>query len=78
MRDSVELEWAGVPAVAIVHEAFSLAAEATVDVSGMTGYAWVEVPYPHSPPGDWSAAEVTDLARLVAPAVLRRLSPPVG
>ena len=78
MRDSVELEWAGIPAVAIVHEAFTLAAAATIEVSGMTGYDWVEVPYPHSPPGDWTKDEVRELARMVAPAVLLRLSPTGG
>ena len=74
MRDAVELEWAGIPAVAVVHEAFTLAAAATADVSGMAGYTWVEVPYPHSPPGDWSPDQVAELARLVAPAVLERLT----
>ena len=74
MRDAVELEWAGIPAVAIVHESFTLAAAATTEVSGMEGYTWVEVPYPYSPPGDWSADQVAELARLVAPAVLRQLT----
>jgi hypothetical protein len=73
VRDAVELEWAGIPAVAVVHESFTLAATATAEVSGMAGYTWVEVPYPHSPPADWSAEEVRELARLVAPAVLARL-----
>jgi hypothetical protein len=54
------------------------AARATASVSGMAGYEFVVVPYPVPPPGEWTDQEIGDMAALVAPAVLRRLSrPPV-
>jgi hypothetical protein len=73
VRDSLELEWAGIPAVAIVHEAFSLAAAATADVSGHARYRWIEVPYPTSPPGEWSDDEIAAVACALAPDVLALL-----
>jgi hypothetical protein len=74
VRDSVELEWAGIPAVAIVHEAFVAAAQATASVSGMAGYEFVVVSYPLPPPGEWTDQQIDDLAKQVAPAVARLLT----
>jgi len=74
LRDSIELEWAGIPAVAIVHEAFVAAARATAAVSGMEDYEFVVVPYPVAPPGEWTDEEIDLMAKQVAPAVARRLS----
>jgi len=73
LRDTVELELAGIPAVAVLHEAFGLAAAAAADVSGLPDCAWVEVAYPTPPPGEWSDAEVASVARTLAPAVLAEL-----
>jgi hypothetical protein len=70
----VELEWSGIPAVAVVHEAFVASARATASVSGMAGYEFVVVPYPVPPPGEWTDGQVDDMAELVAPAVVRRLT----
>jgi hypothetical protein len=70
----VELEWSGIPAVAIVHEAFVASARATASVSGMPGYEFVVVPYPVPPPGEWTDRQIDDMAELVAPAVVGRLT----
>ena len=74
MRDSVELEWAGIPSVAIVHEAMAGSAAAMAEVSGMCGYGFVTVPYPHIPLAVWSDDEIEELARDLAPQLLARLT----
>ena len=74
MRDSVELEWAGIPSVAIVHEAMAGSAAAMAEVSGMRGYSFVTVPYPHIPLAVWSDDEIEELARDLAPQLLARLT----
>lgn len=70
----MELEWAGIPAVAIVHEAFEAAAKATASVNGMAGYEFVVVSYPLPPPGEWTDQQIDDVAKQVAPAVARLLT----
>ena len=63
LRDSVELEWAGIPSVAIVHEAMAGSARAMARVSGMPDYAFVTVPYPHIPLAVWTDDEIDEVAR---------------
>ena len=70
----MELEWAGIPAVAIVHEAMAGSAAAMAEVSGMRGYGFVTVPYPHIPLAMWSDDEIEKLARDLAPQLLARLT----
>jgi hypothetical protein len=43
-------------------------------VSGMAGYEFVTVGYPHVPLAVWTAEEVEEVARLVAPAIIARLT----
>jgi hypothetical protein len=74
LRDSVELEWAGIPSVAIVHESMAGTARAMAQVSGMPGYEFVTVPYPHIPLAMWSDDEIADMARELAPQILARLT----
>jgi hypothetical protein len=74
LRDAVELEWAGIPSVAIVHETMESTARAMASVSGMAGYEFVTVGYPHVPLAVWTAEEVDEVARLVAPAIIARLT----
>ncbi len=73
MRDAVELEWAGIPSVAIVHETMAGSARAMARVSGMGEYAFVTVDYPHVPLAVWAPDEVREIARQVAPLVLGQL-----
>ena len=74
MRDAIELEWAGVPSVAIVHEAMSGSARAMASVSGMGEYGFVTVDYPHIPLAVWSPDEIEEIAKDVAPKVLAHLT----
>jgi hypothetical protein len=74
LRDAVELEWAGIPSVAIVHEAMAGSARAMARVSGMPDYPFVTVPYPHIPLAVWDDDEIDDVARALAPQLLARLT----
>jgi hypothetical protein len=74
LRDSVELEWAGIPSVAIVHESMEGTARAMARVSGMADYKFVTVPYPHIPLAVWTDNEIDDVARELAPQLLARLT----
>jgi hypothetical protein len=74
LRDSVELEWAGVPSVAIVHESMEGTARAMARVSGMPDYGFVTVGYPHIPLAVWTAEEIDDVARELAPKLIARLT----
>lgn len=76
MRDAVELEWEGIPSVAIVHEAMSGSARAMTRVSGMSEYGFVTVDYPHIPLAVWTAEEIREIAHDVAPEVLKHLTAP--
>jgi hypothetical protein len=74
VRDAMELEWEGVPAVAIVHRALASALETMAAMSGMPGYRYVVVDYPHLPIARWEPDEVRLIAKQVAPEVLDALT----
>ena len=74
MRDAVELEWAGIPSVAIIHESMAGTARAMARVSAMPDYAFVTVDYPHMPLAVWTPDEMRDIARDVVAAVIERLT----
>ena len=74
MRDAVELEWAGIPSVAIIHESMAGTARAMARVSAMPDYAFVTVDYPHMPLAVWTPDEIRDIARDVVAAVIERLT----
>ena len=73
MRDAIELEWAGIPAVPIIHEAVRGSAESMARLSGHAGYDFVVVDYPWTPTAIWSDEEIQKLAREIAPTVIARL-----
>ena len=54
----MELEWAGIPSVAIVHEPMRGSAQAMARVSGMADYGFVTVDYPLIPLAVWSDDEI--------------------
>ncbi len=70
MRDSIELEWAGKPSVAIIADALTGAAEMMKRVSGMPDYPYVVTPFPFS---NLTPDEVRERARAMVPEVLRLL-----
>jgi hypothetical protein len=74
LRDSVELEWDKVPSVAIVHASMEGTAKAMARVSGMPDYGFVTVGYPHIPLAVWTADEINDIARELAPKLIERLT----
>ena len=78
MRDAVELEWAGVPAVAIIHSSMHGTAEAMAAVSGMPDYPFITVDYPHVPLVVSTPEEIRDVAREVAPKVVAHLTKRLG
>ena len=74
MRDAIELEWAGVPSLAIIHQAVRGSAESMARLSGFPDYDFIVVDYPWTPTAVWTDEEVRDLARILAPNVLEKLS----
>jgi hypothetical protein len=78
LRDAIELEWAGVPAVAIVHQTMEGTAKAMALVSGMPDYPFITLGYPHVPLAGWSEDEVRVAAEKVVDAVRRRLTADPG
>ena len=65
----MELEWAGVPSVAIIHESQEGSARAMALVSGMPDYQFVIVRYPHPPLAIWDSKEIQEVVQEVAAGV---------
>ncbi len=74
MRDALDLEAAGIPAVCIVHEALVPAVEALCRLLGAADYPFVTVRYPLNPTAMWDEDEANDLAGLVLDGVRERLT----
>jgi hypothetical protein len=77
LRDAVELEWAGIPTVCIVHTELTGSAKAIARISGHDDYPFLTVGYPHIPTAVWTDDEVRDLAREIAPKVRELLTRPL-
>lgn len=69
MRDAIELEWAGIPSVCIVHQELRDSARAIARISGHPEYPMIAVDYPYIPTAVWSRDEISQLARDLAPPV---------
>ena len=74
MRDAIDLEAAGIPAVCIVHVALVPAVQALCKLVGAPDYPFVVVDYPYNPTGVWSADECNAMAAQVIDAVRIRLT----
>ncbi|MGE0387983.1 MAG: hypothetical protein AB7Q97_24935 [Gammaproteobacteria bacterium] len=74
MRDAMELEWAGVPAVALIHEALEVGVCTLMKLSGMPDYEFVLVRYPYAPLCDWTDEQIAEVARDVAPKIIDLLT----
>lgn len=70
----MELEWAGIPSVAVVHQTMAGTARAMARVSGMPDYDYLTVDYPHVPLAIWTADEITEVAKELAPRILELLT----
>jgi hypothetical protein len=73
VRDAIELEWAGIPAVPVIHEALVGSATAMRRMSKMADYPVVEVKYPARPTAIWSDDETKAVLDYVLPQVVERL-----
>jgi len=71
MRDAIELEWSGVPSVAIIAEPLVGSAEAMKKLSGMPDYPYVVVPYPV---GSLSPEEIRTRAKEITPRIIELLT----
>ena len=71
MRDAIELEWSGVPSVAIIAEPLVGSAEAMKKLSGMPDDPYVVVPYPV---GSLSPEEIRTLAKEITPRIIELLT----
>ena len=74
MRDAVELEWSGIPSVAVVHQAMYGSARAIARISGMPEYPFLTVDYPHVPLAVWTDEEIDEVARDLAPQIVALLT----
>ena len=73
MRDALDLEAVGIPAVCVVHTALVPAVRALARLVGVPDYPIVEVGYPLNPTAMWSVDEANALAGQVLEAVRARL-----
>ncbi len=71
MRDAIELEWNGVPSVAIIAEPLVGSAEAMKKLSGMPDYPYIVVPYPV---GSMSPEEIRNRAKEITPRIIELLT----
>jgi hypothetical protein len=74
LRDAVELEWSGIPSVAVVHQAMYGSARAIARISGMPEYPFLTVDYPHVPLAVWTDDEIDEVARDLAPRIVELLT----
>lgn len=74
IRDALDLEAAGIPAVCIVHTALVPAVQALCRLVGAPDYPFVVVDYPYNPTGVWSEDECSAMADQVVEGVRVRLT----
>jgi hypothetical protein len=74
LRDAIEMEWVGIPSVAIVHEALAGSADAMKKMSKMPDYPYVKIPYPTQPTGIWPESECDAVVEALLPQLLDQLT----
>ncbi len=77
MRDSVEMEWEGIPAVAIVHEALAGSARSMKTISKMPNYPFLEIKFPLPPVGVWTDEQIAHVCDELLPEIVHQLTNPV-
>jgi len=73
LRDALELEAIGIPAVVVVHAALIAAVNALNQFLGGGDQAIVRFGYPHDPTAHWTKEESADIAEMIAEAVRDQL-----
>jgi hypothetical protein len=72
-RDAIEMEWAGIPSVVIVHSALAGSAQAMRRMSKMDDYPLLEVGYPMGPTTVWTPEQIESTADALLPQIVARL-----
>ena len=71
------MEWAGIPSVAIVHEALSGSANSMRVISKMPEYPYLLVHFPLAPVGIWSEEQIDALCDELIPQIVDQLTKPL-
>jgi len=74
LRDAIEMEWEGIPAVAIVHEALAGSADAMKKMSHMPDYPYLRIPYPTQPTGIWPEEQCDSVVEALIPQIAQLLA----
>lgn len=74
LRDALELEAAGLPAAAVIHECMIGSADAIARLSGRPDYPYAVVPIRYKSIATWTDTEIAGIAEVVAPAVIGLLT----
>ena len=74
MRDAVELEWAGIPSLPIIHQAVRESAESMAKLSGVPDYPFLIIDHPYIPTAIWSDQEIVTIADQIADDVVAMLT----
>jgi hypothetical protein len=77
LRDSLEMEWAGIPSVTIVHEALAGSANSMRVISKMPDYPFLKVRFPLPPVGVWTPEEIDALCDELLPKIVDQLTKPL-
>jgi hypothetical protein len=73
VRDAIDLERAGIPAVPVVHEALYGSARTIAGIAGLPKFPFATVTYPHMSLANWDEAECREVAENVVEDVVRLL-----
>lgn len=73
VRDAIDLERAGIPAVPVVHEALYGSARTIAGMAGLPKFPFATVTYPHMSLANWDEAECREVAENVVEDVVRLL-----
>jgi hypothetical protein len=76
VRDAIEMEWEGIPAVAIVHEDLAGSANAMKKISKMEEYPFIEIRKPLPAVGEWTDEEIEALCEALVPQIEAHLTVP--
>jgi hypothetical protein len=76
VRDAIEMEWEGIPAVAIVHEDLAGSANSMKKISKMEDYPFIEIRKPLPAVGEWTDEEVEALCEALVPQIEAHLTAP--
>jgi hypothetical protein len=68
------MEWIGIPAVSIAHEALVGSVEAMKTICMMPSYPYLQVRYPHSSVGNWEETELAEIVEELVPQVIALLT----